>query len=587
MKKIRFVLFVFIPVFWVVSIAAADVKKITILYTGETHSMLYSCDCPLGLDGGVSARSTKIKQIRKETPNVLLLDSGGVFAGGLLDEYSQNVDLDKKRTLINLEAMKIMGYDAIAIGDEEFNFGDDFLKSAAKEKTLSFISSNIEDDYLQPALLKQVGGIKIGILALSTPDVKNKLENIKYIGPEEALEKGIKNLRAEGAAIIVVLSHLGEEQDLSLINRVPGIDILVCGHRLANNPNPEIKVKDTIILRPAWQGRKLGRVDLEIENGKVIKHTIKDINIDKEIKDDPQISAILPKCFSDKNCRQKSLIGTCEKPATLFAKCVFKKPEPVSLLVIKPKICASCDVAKGIEDLGQTFANLKISYLDYETKEGADLVKKFGIDMLPAYIFSRDVEKSPAFTNFSKVLMVKGDKYLLDPSVLGVSFFVGRQRTKGSLDLFISLYDANAQPLLEMMKDFLKDKEKLKFKIHFLGLIDGDRIITPNGLPELEEDSRSACVLNNYPDKWWDYFSCRSKNIQSTWWDYCMDSCGINVNSVKQCIFSPAGKKMLLENISLSSELKIRSSGTFLIENQEVFSVVKTPKKEELERLIK
>ena len=66
-----------------------------------------------------------------------------------------------------------------------------------------------------------------------------------------------------------------------------------------------------------------------------------------------------------------------------------------------------------------------------------------------------------------------------------------------------------------------------------------------------------------------------------------MDSCGINVNSVKQCSFSSAGKKMLLENISLSSELKIRSSGTFLIENQEVFSVVKTPKKEELERLIK
>lgn len=587
MKKVRSALLLFVSIFWVISIASADVKKITILYTGETHSMLYSCDCPLGLDGGVSGRSTKIKQVRKETPNILLLDSGGVFAGGVLDEYSQNVDLDKKRTLINLDAMKIMGYDAIAIGDEEFNFGGDFLKSAVKEKNLSFISSNIDDDYLRPALLKQVGGIKIGILALSTPDVKNKVENIKYIDPEEAVKNGIASLRAEGAGIVVVLSHLGEEQDLNLINRVPGIDILVCGHRLANKPNAETKVKDTIILRPAWQGRKLGRLDLEVENGKVINYAIKDINIDKEIKDDPQISAILPKCFSDKNCRQKSLIGACEKPATLFAKCVFKKTEPVSLLVIKPKICVSCDVAKGIEELRQTFDSLKISYLDYETKQGTDLVKRFGIDMLPAYIFNRDVEKNPAFTNFGKLLIAKEDKYLLDPSVLGVSFFTGRQRTKGSLDLFISLYDVNAQPLLEMMKDFLKGKEKLKFKIHFLGLIDADRIITPNGMPELEEDSRSVCVMNKYPDKWWDYLSCRSKNIQSTWWDYCMDSCAININSVKQCNFSPMGKQMLLENISLSSELKIRSSGTFLIDNQEVFSVLKTPKKEELERVIK
>ncbi|MEK6714732.1 MAG: hypothetical protein AABY43_01635 [Candidatus Omnitrophota bacterium] len=562
-------------------------EKVTILYTGETHSTLYPCECPSGLNGGVSARATKVKEIRKEEANVLLVDSGGVFAGGLLDENSQNVDLDKKRTLINLDAVKIMGYDAIAVGDEEFNFGEDFLKNSTKEKNIPFISANIESDYLLPFLLKQAGNSKIGILALTAPEIKNKLADIKYIEPKEALEKNIQALRAKGADIIIVLSHLGEEEDLNLIKRVEGVDILVCGHRLVNDPNPQAKIANTIILRPAWQGRKLGRIDLTIDKGKILNYAINDIKIDKEIKDDPEVSLILPKCFSDKDCRQKALIGNCENPATLFAKCVFKKPEPVSLLIVKPKSCITCEITRAIEKLKHTFSDINISYLNYETKEGEDLIKKLGIDMLPAYIFTKDIEKNLNFNSFSKFLILKEDKYIIDPSLTGVSFFIGRPKIKNKLDLFISLYDKNSAELLAVMQDFLRQRKEIEFKFHFLGLKAQDKIITPNGLPELEEDLRSICVANKYPDKLWDYLSCRVKNIESSWWDNCLESCGLNINLIKQCSNSSEGMELLGDNLSLSSELSIRTSGVFLLNNQEIFSTVNTPQKKELERIIK
>lgn len=569
------------------SITYVFAEKVTILYTGETHSMLYPCDCPTGFNGGVSARATKIREIRREEAHVLLLDSGGVFAGGILDENSQNVDLDKKRTLINLDAMKIMGYDAIAAGDEEFNFGEDFFKNSTKEKNIPFTSANIESDYLLPFLLKQAGNSKIGILALTTPEIKNKLADIKYSEPKEALEKSIKALRDRGADIIIVLSHLGEEEDLNLIKRVEGVDILVCGHRLVNNPNPQTKINNTIILRPGWQGRKLGRLDLTITDNKITDYAIDDIKIDKTIKDDPDVSAILPKCFSDKDCRQKSLIGNCENPATLFAKCVFKNSVPVSLLIIKPELCKTCDTEKFLAQLKNTFPVINLTYLNYESKDGADLAKKLGIDMLPAYIFTKDIEKNVNFNSFSKFLTFKQDRYIIDPSLMGVSFFVGRPKIKNKVDLFISLYDKNSAELLAVMQDFLRERKEIKFELHFLGLKAQDKVITPNGLPEFEEDLRSICVMNKYPDKLWDYLSCRVKNIQSSWWDSCLYSCGMNINLIKQCSNSSEGMSLLLDNVSLSSELSIRASGVFLLDNQEIFSTVKTPKKEELERIIK
>ncbi|PIQ88902.1 MAG: hypothetical protein COV72_06395 [Candidatus Omnitrophica bacterium CG11_big_fil_rev_8_21_14_0_20_42_13] len=590
-KNIKMLKIFFILACFVYSFSYADTERLTVLYTGETHSMLYACgSCPLNISGGLAKRATKIKELRKANPNILLVDSGGVFAGGLLDEYTQSVELDKQRTLVNLDAMKLMGYDAVAVGDEEFNFGEDFLKEAAKTKGINFLSSNIENGYLMNHALIKKGNIKVGMVALSNYDVKRKISDIKYTEPQAALEETIGALKQDGADIIVVLSHLGEDEDLGLIRNVYGIDVLVTGHKLSSDPGHNDKIGQTIILRPGWQGRKLGKAELEIKDGRIISYNIDDITIGNEIKDDKEALSVLPECFSSADCRKKGFSGTCNDSGTLSAKCEFKEPEKISILIISPKKCASCKLEQAEKYFKDTFWNVDISRVYYETKKGRDLVKDLGVEMLPAYLFGREVEKNANFNSFRKFLVPKGDKYLLDPSVLGVSFFVGREKKEKTLDLFVSLYDKNTAALLDMMKDFLSDKEhkNINFKLHFIALQPSEEnIITPYGLPEVEEDLRSVCVMAKYPDKYWDYLSCRAKNIQSSWWDDCLNSCGMNINLIKSCSASIEGKGLFMENIALGIELQISSFGTFLVDNQEVFSIIKAPEKSELEKMLK
>ncbi|MDP2043644.1 MAG: hypothetical protein Q8K15_00570, partial [Candidatus Omnitrophota bacterium] len=116
-------------------------KEVTILYTGQTHAMLYPCSCPIQQDGGVARRATLIKELRKKHPGLLLLDCGSFTAGGLMDEYTQNSRLDMQRTEVNLKAMDLMRFDALAVGPEEFNFGKDFLLKNAKKTAPAFLSA--------------------------------------------------------------------------------------------------------------------------------------------------------------------------------------------------------------------------------------------------------------------------------------------------------------------------------------------------------------------------------------------------------------------------------------------------------------
>ena len=87
---------------------------------------------------------SKIKELRAQNPNVLLVDAGGFFAAGELDQHSQDAESDKLRTEANLQALSAMGYDALNLGDEEFNFGRDYLAQRIKDSKASFLSSNLK-----------------------------------------------------------------------------------------------------------------------------------------------------------------------------------------------------------------------------------------------------------------------------------------------------------------------------------------------------------------------------------------------------------------------------------------------------------
>jgi hypothetical protein len=552
-------------------------KEITILYTGETHAMLYPCNCPIEPDGGIARRAALIKQLRKDNTDSLFLDSGGFFAGGLMDEYTQNTQLDTQRTSVNLKAMELMQYDAVSIGDDEFNFGKEFLLENMTKTKVPFLSCNIQSEQFKPYLIKEIAGTKIGIIGVTTLYAQQKAGGLKFIEPKLAIKQVVQDLKSKGANIIILLSHLGESDDLKLIKEIEGIDILILGHSRSKEESSQ-KVGSTIILRPSWQGRRLGKLSLTITDKKITDYRLEELRLSDKISDDPEILSILPRCFSDTNCHKEGLVGKCEEPGSLRARCTFNEVAAVNLLIIMPKVCITCDPEGVINFLKKSFPGLVVSYLYYPDTKTNNLIRDFAIKGLPVYLLGKEAEKENGFDALKENLEIKGDYYMLKPRFGGFSYFLDRKKIKGKLDLFLSLYGKDTPELLRVTKKFNPT-------IHFLAVEQKDGFDAAKGVLEVEEHLRSVCVQKYYPESFWDYISCRGKNINSSWWEDCVEK--LDTNKIKICSRSEEGKSLLKENISLNKELEIMFGPTYLLDNQEIFATKGVPTEEELKQILK
>lgn len=571
LKKISSILF------FLAIASASKAEDITILYSGETHAMLYPCNCPIEPDGGLSRRATLIKDIRKNTPDALVVDSGGFFAGGLMDEYTQNTELDMLRSLINLKAMELMRYDAVTIADDEFNFGRRFLEDNIAKAKLRFLSANMKSDKVSPYIIKEIGKVKIGLIGVTSLSAKQKADGLEFSQAKLGVKQAVSELKGKGVNLILLLSHLGEAEDLRLIQDINGIDIVVSGH---SRTKEEIstKINQTIILRPSWQGRRLGRLSLTIENSRITKYKAEELRLSDKLKDDPDIQNILPECFSDLNCKKESLTGTCQNPGSKQAHCIFSQPQKINLVIITPKACNVCDTEKTTRYLKSYFPGLSVSYLYYPDAKAKKLIGKLGLRSLPAYLLDRNIEREKNFDNLRENLILKDESYIVKLQLSGMSYLLDRTRINGKLDLVLSLYDKQSLELLETIKEF-------KPSIHFLAIEREGNFEAAQGNTEIEEYLRAVCIENYYPQSFFDYIICRAKNINSSWWEDCL-GVGLEASKIKTCARSPDGREFLRQNINLNKELGIMFGPTYLVDNQEIFSTQGgVPKKEEFKKL--
>ncbi len=584
-RKIFFILFLLVTGHWSL-VTNINAQEITILYTGETHAMLYPCNCPKEPDGGVARRATLIKQLRQNNPNTLVLDSGGFFSGGLQDEYTQNIMLDMQRAQVNLKAMELMQYDALAIGDDEFNFGREFLQDNIMKTNLVFLSCNISDTGKKPALfrpyiIKEVAGKKIGIIGVTSLLAMQKASasGLKFIEPRLAVKQAVSELKKNKTDMIILLSHLGESEDLNLIKDVKDIDILIVGHSRAKE-EPFTKMGRTLILRPAWQGRRLGKMTLiTVKDNQIADYKVEDLRLSDKITNDHGILAILPRCFSDNNCKQEGLIGICQDPGTLKSQCEFSKAAKVPLLIITTKLCNVCNTERIDKYLKTLFPGLVTSYLYYPESPAAKLISNFGIKALPAYLLGKEAEREKDFDKLKENLEIKGNFYMLKPNFSGIAYYLERKSIKGRLDLFISLYVKNASALLDMIKEFNPI-------VHFLAVEKTKgNFEAKDGNLEVEEYLRSVCIQKYYPANFWNYISCRGKFINTSWWQDCLDK--LDTDKISMCARGEEGKELLRRNVSLNNELQIMSGPAYLLDNQEIFGSQGVPAKEEFKKIIK
>ncbi len=259
-----------------------DTVKITILGTTDVHGNLFDWsyeDGAVNHEIGLVKIHTVVEQIRRENPNTILLDVGDTIQGTLLTDDLYNVSLlDHPHPMI--AAMNFMGYDAMTLGNHEFNFGLSLIDKIVQEANFPILSANTyqaNDDthYVEPYVVRKIAGIKIGILGLTTPKIPMwdgpKVESLYFTHMASETEKQIKVLQeVENVDLIIGAMHSGLASTTKggadsvryVITRNPELAAVVIGHDHAAVAE---MVNNTAVGAARDEGRQVVRIDLTLQ----------------------------------------------------------------------------------------------------------------------------------------------------------------------------------------------------------------------------------------------------------------------------------------------------------------------------------
>jgi len=196
-----------------------------------------------------------------------------------------------------------MGYDALNLGDMEFFGGRAVIRRMNEVANFSLISSNVHSaaSLWEPYVIKEIDGIRVAIMGLLSPHFPIKESIASVETPRVSLKRFMEDLK-EKADIFVLLSHMGEESTLDLVQEIPGIDIAVIGYKTKNPVGGE-RVADTLVIRLGTKGENIGVIDMEWDAGqKGIADIAHEIHpLDKDIPNDTGIIEVIEEFNRDIN----------------------------------------------------------------------------------------------------------------------------------------------------------------------------------------------------------------------------------------------------------------------------------------------
>jgi len=222
--------------------AAKRNKQLVILHTNDTHSTIMPlkaelADTSLAGRGGCLRRMAMIEEERRKCPELLLIDSGDFSQGS---SYYTMFKGD-----VEIELMNAMGYDAVTIGNHEFDFGLDNMARLFRQAKFPIVCSNYDftgtvlDGLVKPYVTLKRAGVKIGLFGLCPKlqglvAVKN-YGDVKYLDPTEVAQRMADLLRGqEKCDLVICISHLGWDgaayPDNTVIEQTNGIDLVLGGH---------------------------------------------------------------------------------------------------------------------------------------------------------------------------------------------------------------------------------------------------------------------------------------------------------------------------------------------------------------------
>lgn len=261
--------------------ARAQQKRLMLVHTSDTHSCVEpvsknSSDTAQADKGGFMRRAALLNQLRKEHPDLLLLDCGDFSQGSAYyNLYHGEVEV---------KLMSSMKYDACTIGNHEFDYGLDNLARLISMASFPFVCCNYDftgtpcEHLVKPYIVIERAGARVGIFGVCPqPEgliTKSNYEPMQYIDPAVAAQPVIDTLRnQEHCDLVICLSHLGWSKgkgyDPDFISQTTGIDILLGGHTHTYFTHPEHAIDkaghEVMVDHMGKNARFIGTMEIELE----------------------------------------------------------------------------------------------------------------------------------------------------------------------------------------------------------------------------------------------------------------------------------------------------------------------------------
>ncbi|KAF8335741.1 5'-nucleotidase [Cantharellus anzutake] len=288
--------------------------NLTFVHVNDVHAHLdqyrksgTDCDPPSpDCVGGYSRIKTKVEEIRSTTPNTLLLNMGDEFQGTLFYSFYGGSKI--------AETVNDLNFDAMTIGNHEFDGGDDQLASYLHNVTAPVVSANIKTNNhwlssrIKPYhVFPEHSLAVIGLTTIHTKTTSSPGRDTEFLDPVEALQRTVDEINAkENVGRIIAMTHIGYEDDVDLARRTRGVHLILGGHSHtllgdfdeAEGPYPTIQRNldgEEVFIVTAWRwGQVLGFINIAFENGpggRVLEYTGGPIVMDSSIPRDTELQA--------------------------------------------------------------------------------------------------------------------------------------------------------------------------------------------------------------------------------------------------------------------------------------------------------
>jgi 2',3'-cyclic-nucleotide 2'-phosphodiesterase (5'-nucleotidase family) len=408
--------------------ASARRVSLTILHTTDVHGRILPTRDYDGTDGlgGLLRCATVIEGIRTNTPNLLLVDAGDLYQGGMESFLTGG-------RIMN-DALAWLQYDAWVVGNHEFDWGLDVLAPALASSSAPVLGANVGVrpgrphplPHIRPFVMRELDGLRVAIIGLTTPAIAawsrpHLIGDVVFDGSVNCLQRVMPSVRAENPDLMVLLVHQGYraqgDNEVNEVNQIarafPEIDLILGGH--THQAVEQAIVNGVHYAQAGYYGIWLGRVELTYDTvaRRLVERTSSLIPIRADVPMHDGLAAALERDLARAKKEAERLLGRTEVP--LRPKSAVPGQSPIQQLIGQALAgAARADVVVHGALADEVLAEGPI--LERDLWRIVPYENSVGVLLLTAQQLKSVLEENARLTTSSQFMGVWGIRYDLHPT---------------------------------------------------------------------------------------------------------------------------------------------------------------------------